>query len=576
MSFFIGVYGNTRRAQAFLEKVCPDPAFQVEGESFHIRGGGPDRTFHSEHTPETGTGWVSCGIGISRYPDPRYLTQKDWSTVIRNGPEALHKLNGHFAVLSWEQGKITVQTDRLGIRSVFIAETEDYTLFSTRLDWIMEAPVPFTLDLKRFGSSWTAVNAFNHHSFIGGLKKLGQGGQAIIDDTGVQISHKPFTPDDEKSYSPEECMHMLQQFSSISLREGNPLSLGLSGGLDSRLLLALLTSEEKELWTTHTFSIPGHPDSRIAEEISNLYPATHRSLEIPELEARTIAEEGQAFVIQNQLTTALGKMEEFSCYRQLHEIGTDVIDGGFGEIGRRRFLFKLEKKLKSGFSKPDLNAESLLPFFHLHRADIFNDSVQQILRQGAEQDLQELIHTMPEVHDTGLDGWLDLLTIRSRIPNAAGPEQGRSDAELFNYMPYLQPQFIEAALQLPVNLRSNAKLYRSVIKKSAPELTRFNLVKGLYSYPYAFRDLPAAVWIRMKKKLSPNQPANRQAQMLYRLEEFVQDRFASAGVQSCELYGRSKIHHILNEFYTRKNEAYTPQLNWLLSFELFREKTPVG
>ena len=56
----------------------------------------------------------------------------------------------------------------------------------------------------------------------------------------------------------------LKKLLSINERK---ISLSLSGGLDSRLLLSCLANKNSELWETHTFGDPNHPDSKIASQL---------------------------------------------------------------------------------------------------------------------------------------------------------------------------------------------------------------------------------------------------------------------------------------------------------------------
>ena len=84
----------------------------------------------------------------------------------------------------------------------------------------------------------------------------------------------------------------------------------------------------------------------------------------------------------------------------------------------------------------------------------------------------------------GIDNWIDLFALRTRLPNASAPEQARSDSEFINYMPFIQPAFLKRVFETPVPERKNSKIFHEIIDDNSPMLKHFPLVKDGVIYPF--------------------------------------------------------------------------------------------
>ena len=73
---------------------------------------------------------------------------------------------------------------------------------------------------------------------------------AAIKNDILKIEENPWQPDFEVECGKEKFESTLEQLLSFGDKR---ISLSLSGGLDSRLLLSYLLNKNSELWETHTF-----------------------------------------------------------------------------------------------------------------------------------------------------------------------------------------------------------------------------------------------------------------------------------------------------------------------------------
>ncbi len=567
MGWFIGITGRKQSLKNSILSLSSDNDCLVESESFFLIAGGHHQTIHSQLDEDKQSGWVASGVGISNGEDPKLYDSNDWDQAIGKGVSHLHQANGHFAVCSWNDQQVELYTDQLGMRNVFIHEAKDFVLFSTRLDWIIKLVPKASINWKKFGSRWLAINQFSNGSFVNGIERISQGGHATIKPEGVTISSQRWNFS-RKEVSSQSFLSTLSNFSTLPLKQGQPLSLGLSGGLDSRTLFAILLQQSNSNWATHTFGEANHPDLKTATLLNGFYDKEHYVFEEKVPEAKKIEELLPDFVGQTMLTSIPSHYVGFQAYRRIQEMKFAVIDGGFGEIARRRFMNSVLLRAKPALIKKDIPA--LASFLRLHRADIFTQECTHAMILGLEEELQEEIDAMPDIAEIGIENWLDLFTVRTRVPNAAGPEQARSDNELLNYMPFLQPDLIALALSLPVKERKNAQVFRSFIRRNAPKLQNASLIKGDYSYPYWMKDYTSAAWMRIKQKLGMKYESSQTIDFLMTMEEYVRDLHNSQSAKEYSAYDHKKIDQIIIGFYDQKNKDLAHQLNWWLAFEVFR------
>ncbi|MEX0608162.1 MAG: hypothetical protein WD016_04550 [Balneolaceae bacterium] len=566
MGWFTGVFGKNLSLRNKISELHPEPLFTVDDDFLYLTGGGISDTLYFSEQENDG-GWLASGIGISTDEQPQFFSTDLWAESISKGADYLHQQNGHFAVARWNPEELELITDQLGMRNIFIHQGEDCVVFSTRLDLLMKL-VPASINWKKFGSRWLAINQFSSGSFMDGIQRLSQGGRALISSEKVTISNQRWNYNRQKS-SPEQFKSSLFQFSSIALKANKTLSLGLSGGLDSRTLFASLLSEPEANWRLHSFGEKDHPDLQTAQLLNGPFGRQHHVFhqEIPP--AQTLIDMLPDFAGQSLFTAAPPHLISLQAYQKIAALNLSVVDGGFGEIARRRFLVSL--LLRGKKSLLNKNTNEIIPYLLLPRADIFTAECNAEMMQGFREELSAEIEAMPSISETGLETWLDLFSIRTRVPNGAGPEQSRSDSLLFNYMPFLQPQLIEQALNLPLNQRKNARLFRKIISDKAPQLQQVKLVKGQVTYPYWMKDFNSAVWMRVKQKAGKSYHSSQQIDFLLVLEEYVRDLFSSASAKNYPAYDQQKITNIITGFYDEKNFHLATELNWLLAFEVFRD-----
>lgn len=519
-----------------------------------------DRLFYAQNVAAK-SGWMVSGIGIGPYPNMNVLTSDAWADILSSPEDNKEELNGHFAGFHYTPNRIHFFTDSVGMRSLYIVQTDNATLVSTRIDWL----VPFsdrTIDWQLFGPYWQSVNPFSGDCFVRGITRLRGIADLNVASSTMEITQKPWAPN-QRSIHVEG---LITELASSIFDAKQNLALGLSGGLDSRVLLALFSNQNPPI-STFTFSGIDHPDERIVSKLIKQTGCTHQQMlydpSVFSFEKLT------EMSVRSSLINSVSDVLTHALYQQLGEQSLASIDGGIGEIGRRRYLKSLE--LRGAGLLANGNIDQLSPYFYAPKADFFSDEISQLMNDGCTQDLSNELATMPKINTLGLANWLDLFSIRTRISNIAGLTQEMVDDTHFHVMPFVQSDFLTGILSLPESERNNARLFRALIKKHQPMLTNIPLVKGDEQYPYWMKDVMATLWNKLQAKLGKKYSNSLVTGVLLEYESDIKDLFSSKAIQESGVFNTEKVSHILSSFYELNDYTFTSSLNWMLTFELYRK-----
>lgn len=573
MSWIIGFFG--RRLPDTIERAIgalhPEPLFRWSDDRFYLAAGGIAETcFGGTHERATESGetkeWVAAGIGIvPGEGECRILSGSDWEGKLELSHPDLRALDGHFLTVRRRGDRVEIFNDQLGLRTMYVGPVPGGIGFASRLDWLAKLRGRNEIDPETFGPHWLTFNQWRSESFLKEIVRLGQGGQAVIDVDSFTVEDRPWNPS-----SFERPAAMAEALSALvlpRLPNGYRVSLGLSGGFDSRVLLAMLMGRRDSPIAVHIFGDDTEADVRIAKKLAEgegLDPSHWSDLADDAAEHPDILTEYAGQVMTVEPVSSIAKL---AYYPRLHAARRLMIDGGYGEIGRRQFFNRF---LKGGTDLlGTLDADRLFPYISLPRADIFNAETLLLMRRGLRRQLEYLWGTMPEAGRIGIGNFLDLLIVRARFPNIGGIEQSRVDAMVWNYMPFAQPSFLEQVFRTPLEERKNARLYRRMIHSAAPSLEGYPLVKGTTTYPYRLPTLPAWAWTKAKAMLGLVPRDDARPAFLRTVREFTLDILHSDEVRTFPMYDHAKILRSVTDYYAG-NVSLAPEVDWWLTFELWR------
>ncbi len=537
----------------------------VSAEGLYIAVGGIPETCAGQFFANDG--WAVVGLGLQLTNDRAgILSPSEWQSVLSNPNADLRRLDGHFVAVRWSPGIVECFTDQLGLRTLYVGQQEGEICFSTRLDWVARYTGKTEIDLAAFGSRWLTFNQLFGESTVLGIRKLGPGSKATLSHNSINIEDVPWLPD-LKSASGSEVVSILKNFSRPFLSDGMTISLGLSGGTDSRTLLSLLEQNPRQSYSVHTFGHPDDPDVRISGDITTRLGIERCYFFEPLPPSDECIQLMREFVAHTQLVEPVSGIIRLRYYSFLRDRNKLMLDGGFGEIVRRQYLNRLLLRGKAALRKRDVNA--ILPLLRVHRGSFFTPEVTSMMERETKKHIDGLLDAMSDIDEFGIENFIDLLAVRTRFPNYGGLEQARLDGEVINYMPFAQPSFLNKMFSLPLSLRRNGNLCRNIIR-SCPELTGFPLVKYGTTYPFQLSSLPAMVLTRAKRKLGFGFADPTIDEYLHHMKEFVLDTAHSESVKTYPAYNYKKVCDLVDGYYLQQ-QPVAGGVDWWLSFELWRQ-----
>ncbi len=569
MSWVFGFTG-TSLSPALRERLVAlheAPLHRAESPTLYVRAGGLRETCFGGRLPEEPDGgWLVVGLGIERHE--RHCTFLDaaaWQQRLAQSTPDFAGLDGHFAALRWRPGRVEAFTDALGTRAVYLAALPGGTAFSTRLDWLA-ALCGGEIDFEAFGTHWLTFNQLATTGLIRGVRRLGPGGHATCIGSRLTITEHPWTPEiTEKDTGGRDFARALSALVRPKTADRRMASLGLSGGLDSRLLLALRFGRMPVF--SHVFGSNVNPDVQTAWRIAEGEDFLQYRFYEPVPDAPTCLALLRSQVAQTQAISAASSAMGLRYYEKLHEKRLVMIDGGLGEAARRQFMNRLLQRGRHALGSG--NPAAILPYLRARRADVFNADVMATMTQGAQQQIAALWETLPPLDVIGEENFLDLLGVRTRLPNFFGFEQNRLDGIIQNFMPFAQPSLLQTVFHTPLALRRNGRLFRLLIRARRPSLARYPLVKNGIRYPFRLPTVPAYAWTTLKKTLGLGYADPTRLRFLDTVKPFVLDAVHSHDVRTYAAYNHARLLRLVEGFYNGKTNL-APQIDWWLAFEMWR------
>ncbi len=448
-----------------------------------------------------------------------FRTQSDTEVIVHGykqwGEEVLNHLSGMFGLAIWDEmeKRLILARDAMGIKPLYYKLTKESLYFASEVRAILEAtgekPEP----------NASAVNMFLRYRYTPapltiyqGIKKLAAGTMLVADKAGIAVkrwyrySPMPFSPLKTDEEAVHELLEIYKRAVARHLISDTPVGLLLSGGIDSGLLLGLMSLYGKD-WPTFTVgygssfhddeledaastaSHYGARNSQVtinARQFEEALPTVVRFLEEPVASSSIVPMFFISRHAKEQVKVALmgqGPDELFGGYKRhlgvrygaLWRSLPSVVRGAV-RVGAR--ALPRSEALKRGLSSLDLvdrlkryqGVFSLLP---AERVDgLFADG---ILERGAGDGVLEYWSELSELmRDTDELGGFQFIELRSSLPDELlifGDKLSMAHG-LEVRVPYLDREVVEYVERLSANFKVRRGvqkwLHRQVCRQYMP------------------------------------------------------------------------------------------------------------
>jgi len=227
----------------------------------------------------------------------RFSTRSDSEVALHAyeewGRASVERLRGMFAFAIWDlrEKSLFLGRDRLGIKPLFYGESAGRFYFASEMKAILQDPVfPRKIDELALASYFNLSYIPSSLSIFKGIRKL-LPGHTLFYKGGQSIIRKywdlQMIPDPGKSEAQFEqgFMDLLHEAVDIRLMSEVPLGAFLSGGIDSSLIVALMS--QASVAPVNSFCMGfggdtgGYLDERgYANQVSQRYATNHREFEV--------------------------------------------------------------------------------------------------------------------------------------------------------------------------------------------------------------------------------------------------------------------------------------------------------
>ncbi|MBU0472535.1 MAG: hypothetical protein KKF62_00070 [Bacteroidetes bacterium] len=568
MSWLLGEVVKGKNKFSDFNKISNEKVFHsFSNNNINLVSGGNSRNLYSFNISNRNI--FVAGIGIDNSGGiNKVMDKKDWEISLKKGIEKTLNLDGHYVIIIVEDTKVEIFTDKLGLRDIYIRELDDRIIFSTKIK-LLTYFGNLEINFAEFSSRWLLFNQISQESVFKDCKRLVAGKSASInidENCKVTYGYNNFEFS-EKPFDSAEYESRLTSLVNLNISKSEKLSLSLSGGMDSRVILSILLKNRKEFFETHSFGNPSHPDSQVAKQITDKLNIQHHQYNSTNDVVDDLIMDIENYTTETVVNNAASAIMQLKNYKYLSERNLVVIDGGFGEIWRREFFYKLlikgRKALLSG------NIDEIISYLTLPRADIFSEDVILEMKNGVKNQLSNIFDLLPKINKNNIEDWLDHFALLTRLPNYYSHEQTRLDEMITAVMPFVQQSLISNLFGVEIRERKNGRLFKKIIKRNSSELTDYDLVKGTTKHPYYLNSLQSRLWSIMIKKLGKdNRGVSNTDILLKLLKEYIYDNINSKSITESSIYDKTKIQNLVNDYYsgTQKN-GYS--VDWLLAFILF-------
>ena len=203
-----------------------------------------------------------------------FATRSDTETIVHAyeeyGDSCMRDFRGMFAFAIWDRRRkrLLLVRDRLGIKPVYYYASKDFVVFASEIKSLLQHPgVPRQVDRQAVDLYLSLRYVPGPRTMFKNIFKLQPGHWLTADENGIRTGkYWDLNYDSPRGIDPDEFRHLLEEAVRLRLISEVPLGVFLSGGLDSTVMLALMTKINKGE-QVKTFSVGYETSGRLQSEI---------------------------------------------------------------------------------------------------------------------------------------------------------------------------------------------------------------------------------------------------------------------------------------------------------------------
>lgn len=410
----------------------------------------------------------------------------------RNGIKIENHCRGHYCVILKVGEETFIFRDFLGLYPVY--HSTDFSIISS--SFLINAILIPSVTISKDELFEYLLNGFwyNNQTLFTEIKLLEEGGILNINTKGRQRFNPEYVTVSGISYDKLISVissNLIAHFSSLVNAFGKVRS-GLSGGYDSRLMLASLLhiGNIPDLYVNGT---PGSTDIKCAKNIAEGLGISIKEIHFYEQYEKASENTEELFLNRFYHFDGLGTSGIFDNYSDLEYIlehpfrEVALLNGAGGEIYREAWNIpnrnmKIETFVKARYDKPELR--DILRGYS--RQEYFENLLNKIKKTSGIR-FSDISRTQVELlHINRYKAIHFILSTHQQLCPFI--------------LPFYESDLIFQSLEVPVKLKYNARLNKDLIKSIYPQVASFKS-----AYGYSFNE-PVPIKFRTKEYIQTNIP----------------------------------------------------------------------
>ncbi len=414
------------------------------------------------------------GAALDPDDDPQLVLQ----LYLEMGLRFPARLNGAFVAAIWDRRsrRLVIVNDHLGLHPLYYARHGGGLLFASGVRALLADPqLPRRVDKTAMAELLTFDHVLGQRTLLQSAQLLPQASVLEYRDQRLRVRPywKPKSPETypvrpEAEYG-DELLHLLRQAVRRQSSGDEPGELLLSGGLDSRALLAVMAEQAApERLRTFTWGIPGSDEVRFAGQAARAVKANHRFHALQADWLNRLAREAV------RATDGMGNIVNLHALTVLEAPRrTRLLYKGF--LGDAMFGFGMRPRYWADYTRQDelevhLQAYrdyNVLSFDFAQHARLMADSFRADVGESVLDDYRAAIRASGSRQLSDQRLYIDFT---QRVPRMTinGVEAVRLGAAV--RMPFADKDLVEFSLRVPPGLRLGRQVMVQAFIRAYPEL----------------------------------------------------------------------------------------------------------
>lgn len=384
------------------------------------------------------------------------------SSSVHDRPLILRDCQGTYSLCSYRRptGELLIATDKVGVRPVFYCVTETSVLFSSSLRLLRRVPgVPQRMDLRAVVEELALGYSLANHTPYADIRVLRSG--EFLEARGRQFSLARYHRWEEigsSSFSTEERLDGAYQLFRSAVRSripgSSPIISQLSGGLDSRCVVAALLSLEQEVTAVHFSRGQDHQDTIFAEAYARTTGVPLRLIPIP----------NTRWSWGGLTATALHRKGDHGCSSKPPAMFVFSGDGGSVGLGH----VYVDEPLTSLFLKESTTAavQHYSRSWNPSRRGVFTPAIAAQLKDVVREGVEREIAALPDV--TPLEAFHIFLLNNDQRCHLYDHYENIDLHRIEYLLPFFDGKFLEFVVSNPIEVFLRHRFYHEWLKQFPP------------------------------------------------------------------------------------------------------------